>query len=191
MARPLAAEARALIRLEHLYWLTGALFAGWALLSLFDRNNRKRFGNALFWGLMATSLIGGSHFTDFANGLIVLGMVGIAGFGFMGRSHPKTTGEVERKAFAELRGNKLFLPALIIPFVALAGTLAYNYTPLGQLGWIEPKRETYVFLVLGVLLALLVIGAATAWFLWNALVRVHARMQAALRDLVDKPDQAK
>ena len=33
---------------------------------------------------------------------------------------------------------------------------------------------------------LLVIGAATAWFLWNALVRVHARMQAALRDLIEE-----
>jgi uncharacterized membrane protein len=148
-----------MIRLEHLYCVTGALFAGWALLSLFDRSNRKHFGNAIFWGLMATSLLGGSHFTDFGNGLIVLGMVGIAGFGLMGRGHPKTTGDVERKAFAELRGNKLFLPALIIPFVALAGTLLYNYTALGQLGWIEPKRETYVFLVLGVLLALLVICA--------------------------------
>jgi uncharacterized membrane protein len=30
---------------------------------------------------------------------------------------------------------------------------------LGQLGWFEAKRETYVFLVLGVLLALLVIAA--------------------------------
>jgi uncharacterized membrane protein len=148
-----------MIRMEHLYILTGAVFAGWALLSLFDRSNRKRFGNALFWGLMATNLIGGSHFTDYANGLIVLGMVGLAGFGFIGRGHPKTTSDVERKAFAELRGNKLFLPALIIPFVALAGTLLYNYTGLGQLGWFEAKKETYVFLALGVILALVVLFA--------------------------------
>jgi CPA2 family monovalent cation:H+ antiporter-2 len=39
----------------------------------------------------------------------------------------------------------------------------------------------------GVLLALLLIGAVTAGILWNALVRVHARMQASLRDLVEKP----
>ena len=45
------AEAQAMIRMEHLYILTGAVFAGWALLSLFDRSNRKRFGNAAFWGL--------------------------------------------------------------------------------------------------------------------------------------------
>ena len=48
----------------------------------------------------------------------------------------------------------LFLPALIIPVTALVGTLIYNYTPVGGLGWIEAKRETYMFLGLGVLLAL-------------------------------------
>src|SRR3990170_366781 len=57
-------------------------------------------------------------------------------------------------------GNKLFLPALIIPVTALLGTLLYNYTPLGGAGWIESKRETYVFLGLGVLFAL---GAIFAW----------------------------
>src|SRR5690242_5804496 len=41
----------------------------------------------------------------------------------------------------------------------------------------------------GVLLALLLIGATTAGFLWKALVRVHARMQASLRDLVEKPGE--
>ena len=38
----------------------------------------------------------------------------------------------------------------------------------------------------GVLLALLAISAFTVWFLWGALVRVHARMQAALRDLIEE-----
>jgi CPA2 family monovalent cation:H+ antiporter-2 len=38
----------------------------------------------------------------------------------------------------------------------------------------------------GVLLALLAIGAFTVWFLCGALVRVHARMQAALRDLLEE-----
>ena len=36
-------------------------------------------------------------------------------------------------------GNKLFLPALVIPLVAFLGTLLFNYTPLRGLGLIEPK----------------------------------------------------
>ena len=60
---------------------------------------------------------------------------------------------------SERLGNKLFLPALIIPVTAFVGTLLYNYTPLGAMGLFEPKRETYIFLCLGVLLALAVIFA--------------------------------
>ena len=153
-----------LITLEWLYMLAGAMFAAFALLSLADRKAKKRFGNAAFWGLMAASLLGGSRIAqlpdgDFINGLIVLGLVGLAGFGFIGRSNPKTTSDKEREAFAEIRGNKLFLPALIIPATALFGTLAYNYTALGESGLFEARRETYILLGIGVLLAIAVIFA--------------------------------
>jgi uncharacterized membrane protein len=145
-----------LLTLEHLYWLVGAMFAAFALLSLFDRTSKKAWGNAAFWGLMAASLIGGSYFGDFVNGLIVLGLVGLAGLGFTGRSQPKTTSRAERKAFADLRGNWLFMPALIVPLVVLVGTLAFYLTPFGEMNLFTPRRETYFFLAAGVLVALLV-----------------------------------
>jgi uncharacterized membrane protein len=145
-----------LLTLEHLYWVVGAMFAAFSLLSLFDRTSKKARGNAAFWGLMAASLIGGSWFSNFANGLIVLGLVGLAGFGFTGRSRPKTTSEVERKAFADLRGNWLFMPALLIPLVVLIGTLAFHFTAFGEQNIFAPRRETYFFLLAGVLVALLV-----------------------------------
>ena len=148
-----------MITLDWLYALAGAMFAAFALLSALDGRNPKRFGNAAFWGLMALSLLGGDYLGNFGNGLLVLGLAGLAGFGFIGRSHPPTTSETEREAWSAKLGNKLFLPALIIPVTALLGTLIYTYTPVGQLGWIEPKRETYVFLALGVLLAIATIFA--------------------------------
>ena len=46
-----------MITLYWLYALAGAMFATFALLSAFDGTNRKRFGNAAFWGLMALSLL--------------------------------------------------------------------------------------------------------------------------------------
>ena len=149
-----------MIGLAHLYALAGAMFAAFAILSALDRSNGKRFGNAAFWGLMAASLLAGDCIGDFGNGLLVLGLAGLAGFGFIGRSAPPTTSDAERTAWSERLGNRLFLPALIIPATALFGTLLYNYTPLGTLGWFEEKRETYVLLGLGVLLAL---AAIFAW----------------------------
>jgi uncharacterized membrane protein len=147
------------ITLEWLYTLAGLMFAAFALLSALDGTNRKRFGNAAFWGLMAVSLLAGSRLGDFANGLLVLGLAGLAGFGFIGRSQPPTTNEEQRQAFSDRLGNRLFLPALIIPATALFGTLLYNYTPLGSLGFFEEKRETYILLGFGVLIALAVIFA--------------------------------
>ncbi|HET6941769.1 MAG TPA: DUF979 domain-containing protein [Sphingomicrobium sp.] len=146
-----------MITLHWLYALAGAMFAAFAILSAVDRSNPKRFGNAAFWGLMALSLLAGNCIGDFGNGLLVLGLAGLAGFGFLGRSHPPTTSDEERAGFSVRLGNRLFLPALIIPATALIGTLVYNYTPAGSLGWIEAKRETYVFLCLGAVLALFTI----------------------------------
>jgi uncharacterized membrane protein len=148
-----------MITLQWAYSLAGLMFAAFALLSALDRTNGKRFGNAGFWGLMALSLLAGSQLGDFGNGLLVLGLVGLAGFGLIGRSAPGTTSDEERAAWSDRLGNRLFLPALIIPATALLGTLLYIHTPLGGLGLIEAKRETYIFLCLGVLLALSVIFA--------------------------------
>jgi uncharacterized membrane protein len=149
-----------MITVRWLFTLAGLMFAAFALLSALDGTNPKRFGNAAFWGLMALSLLGGDGIGDFGNGLLVLGLAGLAGFGFIGRSNPPTTSNEERQRFSDRLGNRLFLPALIIPATALLGTLVYNYTAVGDFGWIEEKRETYVFLGLGVLLAL---AALYAW----------------------------
>jgi uncharacterized membrane protein len=148
-----------MMTLQWLYVLAGAMFAAFALLSALDRSNAKRLGNATFWGLMALSLLAGDWLGDFGNGLLVLGLAGLAGFGFIGRSNPPTTSEAERVGFSERLGDRLFLPALIIPVTALVGTLLYSYTPLKDSGLFEARRETYMLLGLGVLLALAVIFA--------------------------------
>jgi uncharacterized membrane protein len=164
------AEGAIVITLAWLYVPAGLMFVGVALRSALDRANPTRFGTAAFWALMALSLLAGDRIGDLGNGVLVLALAALAGFGLVGKGAPHTTSEPERERFAARLGNRLFLPALIIPATALAGTLAYNYTPLGQAGWIEPKRETYVFLVLGVLLAL---AAIFAWLRPPALAPVE------------------
>ena len=141
-----------MITYEWLYVLAGGFFAVWAGLSLKD----GRLGNAAFWALLALSFLLGSHVSDLVNGLIVLTMVGIAGFGGLKRSDPPTTTPEERQATSAQLGNRLFLPALIVPLTAVAGTLLYNYTPLGETGLFEARRETLLLFGIGVIAALVV-----------------------------------
>ncbi len=147
-----------MITIQFVFYLVGALFAAWSLLSLFDRTNPKRFGNAAFWGLIALSLIAGHLLGDVANGFLVLALAALATFKMLGRGAP-SVGEAERAAAGERHGNKLFLPILVVLLTAVLGTLLYLYTPLRETGLFEKNRETFILLCLGVLLALAVIFA--------------------------------
>ncbi|MGN6516455.1 MAG: DUF979 domain-containing protein [Rhizomicrobium sp.] len=138
-----------MITLEHIYILAGVVFAAIALLSLRDRANRKRFGNTAFWALFAASFLFGSHLSDFENGILVLALVVVGGFNFIGRTAPATTTPDERREAAARYGNGLFYVALIIPLVALVGTLFLK-------GLVDPKQVTLISLGIGVIVALAV-----------------------------------
>ncbi len=145
-----------MITLQWLYVVAGAMFAAFAALSARDRSNPKRFGNALFWALIATSFWFGDLLGDFGNGILVLVIVAVAGAHMLGRGQTKSTTTERRVELARRFGSKLFLPALIIPVTAFFGTLLFNYTPLGEIGLIDPKATTLVLLGAGVLIALAV-----------------------------------
>ncbi|HWH21802.1 MAG TPA: DUF979 domain-containing protein [Allosphingosinicella sp.] len=147
-----------MITIQHVFYLVGALFASWALLSAFDRTNPKRFGNAAFWGLIALSLIAGHRLGDLANGFLVLSLAALATLKLIGRGSPSTS-EAERSAAGQRNGNKLFLPILVVLLTAVFGTLLYLYTPLQETGLFEKNRETFILLCLGVLFALALIFA--------------------------------
>jgi uncharacterized membrane protein len=115
-----------MIGFEPLYILAGLFFAAYAAIGLFDRTNRKRFGNAAFWGLLAASFLFGSHLGDIGNGVLVLALVVLGGFKFMGQGAARTTSPEEREASAARHGNWLFVPVLIIPATALIGTLLFR-----------------------------------------------------------------
>ena len=143
-----------MINLHWLYVLAGAAFAGFALSSARDRTNSRRWGNGAFWGLLATSFWFGDFLGDIGNGVLVLALVAIAGAHLLGKGARPSTTSQERKIHSDRLGNKLFLPALIIPFTAFVGTLAFNYTPLKDTGLIDPKSVTLILLGVGAIIAL-------------------------------------
>ena len=105
------------------YYVCGALFALWAVLSLFDKANRKRVFNFLFWSLVAISFIAGDALGDLGNGILVIALALIAGFVGLGLGKPKTTTPQERQARSERHGDWLFAAALIVPAVTFVLSL--------------------------------------------------------------------
>ena len=143
-----------MINLSWLHILAGAMFGAFAICSAIDLSNSKRWGNTIFWGLLALSFWFGDRLGDTGNGVLVLVLVALAGAHLLGHGERESTTLEERVHSSERLGNRLFLPALIIPFTAFVGTLAFNYTPLKNSGLFEPKSVTLVLLGIGVIAAL-------------------------------------
>ena len=148
-----------MITLDIVYIVVGLLFAAFSVLSALDGENPKRLRNTAFWGLLALSLLFGSYLSDLANGGIVVALVLIGGLGGLGVGKPATTTPEQRRESAARRGAWLFVPALLIPLVAVGGTLLQDHTSLGA-ALIADRQTTVIALGLGCVIALV---AAMAW----------------------------
>jgi uncharacterized membrane protein len=142
------------IKLGAVYLLAGLMFAGFALFSALDRENSKRWGNTAFWSLVAVSFLAGDRLGDLGNGILVLGLALLAGLGFLGRSHPATTTPGERMASSRQFGNRLFVPALVLPLVVALGVLVLKPVQIGGVPLMDPKQATLISLALAVVAAL-------------------------------------
>lgn len=143
-----------MIGIDAVYILAGLMFGAFALQHALDVTAPRRWANAAFWGSYAITFLFGSLLPDAVSGLLVLVMVFLAGLGWIGGART-TPGTAEERMAGALRfGNRLFVPALVIPGVALFGTLVLKNAMIGGRPLIDPKQITLVSLALGVLIAL-------------------------------------
>jgi uncharacterized membrane protein len=142
-----------MIGLDALGIAAGLLPATVAIHHAMARGEPRRWRNSLFWGAFAVTLMAGPWLPNLVNGLLVLLMVATATTGL--RPAPvSSTGEAERQTLSQRYGMRLFLPALCVPVVTLAGTLLI---PNGTVfGWtlIDPKQVTLVSLATAILAGL-------------------------------------
>lgn len=123
-----------------------------AILNVRDRTNPKRVKNATFWGAYAITLLFGTVLPDFVNGCLVITMVVVAGIGGLGQGGTTgTTTDDERAASAASKKNLLFLPALLVPGLTLAGSFLLKHVPA-----IETKNVSLVALASAAVIAALV-----------------------------------
>jgi uncharacterized membrane protein len=144
------------IRLEHVYWLMGALAAGVAWVNARDASNPKRWNNAVFWGLYAVTFLAGSVLPHAVSGFLVIAMVLVASIGKLGQTTRESQTPAQREASAMRWGNRLFIPALTIPAVTLLGNFVLRTATLHGAPLVDPKQVTQIALGIGALAGLAV-----------------------------------
>ena len=143
-----------MITLEHIYWLTGLMMAGVAIVNARDRSNTRRFNNTAFWGIYAVTFLVGSYLPDLASGFLVIGMVLVASIRGLGQSKSEGSTRQEREASARRWGNKLFIPALAIPVFTVLGTIVFKKITINGSPLVDVKQVTVISLALATIIAL-------------------------------------
>ncbi|MGN6151246.1 MAG: DUF979 domain-containing protein [Lysobacteraceae bacterium] len=113
------------------YWLLGAYFAALAWRGARDPGNPRRITTATFWALLAALLFAAERLPVRIVGSCVVVLVLIAGFGGLRTGRYAESGAEEKRSEAARLGNRLFLPALLIPLLTVAGTLAAKHLVVG------------------------------------------------------------
>ncbi|MFH8371091.1 DUF979 domain-containing protein [Streptomyces sp. NPDC018031] len=150
-----------MIKAEWFFWLVGAIFLVMAAQMLRDRSNPKRLGTAAFWGLIGAGFVYSSWVVEKRApaeplGVAVLGMAALAGFGLTGRGEVRTTTPEERVRSAARLGNRLFIPALTIPVVAMVCAVGVKELSVGGEPVLQKGSETILGLGIGAVAALAV-----------------------------------
>src|SRR5437868_10774589 len=128
-----------IISIEYLYWLAGLVLGITALMTFADRGHPRRLSTGLFWLLYAIVFLIGDRLPPAVVGVVAVVMALIAGFGGVGHGTHGTLPEEERRASASRLGNKLFIPALLIPLVTVIGTLFLKDVKIAGLPLLDPK----------------------------------------------------
>lgn len=144
-----------MITLEHIYWLTGLMMAGVSIVNWRDKSNRRRLNNTAFWGVYAITFLFGSRLPDLISGFLVIAMVLVASIRGLGQGADRSSPQ-EREQSARRWGNKLFIPALTIPLLTVAGTFAFKRLTINGVPLVDVKQVTVISLAIATLVALTV-----------------------------------
>nr|WP_229408574.1 DUF979 domain-containing protein [Massilia yuzhufengensis] len=128
-------------------------------MNLLDRSNPRRYTTALFWGLYALLYLAGERLPPALVGALMILMALVAGFKGVTAGKAALLPEAQRRASSERLGNRLFIPALILPLVTMLGATLFKDVQVGGMLLLDPKHLTLVSLGCAALIAL----AAACW----------------------------
>jgi uncharacterized membrane protein len=144
------------ISLESVYIFLGIITIAGSIYTFWDRKNSRRFTTGLFYCLFGVTLLFGSVIPPFYMGLLAIVLVLIAGFGGLKPGSYDEASAEERQNNRKRLGNKLFIPALLIPIVTVAGSVGLKGVKIGGTFVLDPTNLTLVSLGVAGFIALIV-----------------------------------
>lgn len=151
-----------MITSEPVYWLIGLVLLVFGAFVFADKSNPKRYTSGAFWSLIGAGFIYGTWVASNAVPAWTLGIVVLA-IVVLGSSQRllaagvgRTTSTVQREAGALKFGNKLFIPALLIPVVTIIVTIAAPTIVIGGKPLVATGSATLLGLGLGAIVAVVV-----------------------------------
>ncbi len=150
-----------MIKVEWFYWLCGLIFLVVAALTAADRSNPKRYGSGAFWALVGGSFIYGTFVVAktapaWILGIAVLGMAALVGTRQLARGGASGPSTEQQRSGADRFGSWLFVPALIIPVVAVIFAVGIAKIKVGGQPFLETGSETLIGLGVAAIIAVIV-----------------------------------
>jgi len=147
------------LRLEYIYWLMGA----WLVLCALYNLRERRWSMAAFWAIVGCTFLFGDAIKAASAAhvrwpaqLMGLGVVALGLLAASGTMQKQGSTESERRDAAERLGNRLFVPALTIPFATIVLVLALPHISVRDTPLVDPAQATLVSLGLACVLAAIV-----------------------------------
>lgn len=144
------------ISIEAVYVFLGLITLFGSLYTFRDQKNPRRVTSGLFYFLYGVTLLLGSVIPPFVMGLLVIVMVIIVGAGGLKTGSYGEASSEERHESRNRLGNRLFLPALLIPLITILGTTGLKEVKIGELFILDQKNITLVSLAIATLISLIV-----------------------------------
>lgn len=151
-----------MINSEPVFWLIGLVFLVFGGLILADSTHPKRYTSGAFWSLIGAGFIYGTWVAagsvpPWTLGIVVLVIVVLGSSPkLLTAGVVKTTTTEQRETVAVKYGNKLFIPALLIPIVTIIVTLAAPAITINGKPLMATGSATLIGLGLGAIVAVVV-----------------------------------
>lgn len=141
-----------MISLDLLYYIVGILFLIFGILNFANKlkSLKYRISGGIFWTSYSFTFLFANILPNFVIGSIVILLAIIAGFNLLKPAQIKISQaqiDYEIKS-ANAYKSKLFIPALLVPFITLVGTFV-----IPHISFFEAKNATLIALIIGIITA--------------------------------------